>query len=56
MVDIGPLFEILDRLKEAQKRWCAETVDDAEEMWMDIPEMLDEIVPKMESALHMRGT
>jgi predicted RNase H-like HicB family nuclease len=45
------LMEVLERLKEAWKRWCKEEVDDAEEMWSDIPEMLDEIVPKMEKAL-----
>jgi hypothetical protein len=45
------LIEVLERLKNAQKRWCAEEMDDAEEMWSDIPEMLDEIVPMMEKAL-----
>lgn len=45
------LIEVLDCLKEAQERWCAKEVDDAEEMWSDIPEMLDAVVPKMEKAL-----
>lgn len=45
------LIEVLERLKAAQKRWCAEEMDDAEEMWSDIPELLDEVVPKMEQAL-----
>ena len=45
------LIEVLERLKAAQKRWCAKDMDDPEEMWSDIPELLDEVVPKMEQAL-----
>jgi hypothetical protein len=52
MTDRDVLIEILETLKAAQRRWCAEEVDDAEEMWSDVPEMLDEIVPKMERVLN----
>jgi hypothetical protein len=45
------LAKILSTLKTARDRWCAEEVDDAEEMWIEIPEMLDEIVPELESTL-----
>lgn len=45
------LTEVFKQLSAARRRWCAEVIDGAEEMWSDIPEMLDAIVPKMEAAL-----
>jgi hypothetical protein len=49
--DEDRLLRVLERLQRARARWCAEAVDDPEEMWMDIPEMLDVVVPEMESVL-----
>jgi len=47
------LKEILEELKKARKRWCRETVDDAEDMWSEIPELLAYAVPAMEEALEL---
>ena len=35
------LVEIYEELVKLRKRWCAEVVDDAEDMWEDIPPFLD---------------
>jgi hypothetical protein len=38
-------------LKEQQERWCAEEIDDPEEMWVEIPQVLDEVIPLLEAEL-----
>lgn len=46
----NPKLEVIyQKLKEAQERWCKDDID--EQMWVEIPELLDEIVPMMKDAL-----
>ena len=45
------LTELLRELKEAQKRWCADEVDDAEEMWIEYPDFIQSTIPKIEELL-----
>ena len=45
------LREILKKMKKLQARWCTEMCDDAEEMWIEVPEFLDWAVPIMEEFL-----
>jgi hypothetical protein len=54
--DEAQLLKVLKRLQRARETWCAEEVHDPEEMWIDIPEMLNEIVPEMEHVLEARST
>lgn len=46
--EVAKLQVVLKSLKKQQERWCGKEVDDPEDMWSDIPEMLDEVVPVME--------
>ena len=50
-VDIEALRGVLKEMQELRDRWCAEEIDDAEEMWVDIPEFLSRAVPAMEAAI-----
>ena len=51
ILDIRVLRDILDEMKKLRDHWCAEEVDDAEEMWTEIPPFLAMAVPAMEKAL-----
>lgn len=51
-MDLEALKEVYTRMEELRKRWCAEEdIDDAEEMWQDIPPFLDWAAPAMGRAL-----
>ena len=54
--DEAQLLKVLKRLQRARETWCAEDISDPEEMWIDIPEMLNEIVPEMERVLEALST
>ncbi len=41
------LKDLLKELKESQKHWCAESVDDAEEMWEEYPQFIEATIPKI---------
>jgi hypothetical protein len=45
------LKNFLKDLKEAQKRWCSDCVDDPEEMNEEYPDWIDTLVPKIEDLL-----
>lgn len=45
---------LLEELKVAQKRWCAEEVDDAEEMWIEYPDFINRAIPIIEEVI--KGT
>lgn len=45
------LEKVLVFMKESQKHWCADTVDDAEEMWTEYPYFLDWAIPIIEKHL-----
>ncbi len=53
---MSALERILEKLQKARERWCAETVDDPEEMWLEVPELLDDIVPKLEEVVRLEGS
>ena len=48
---MSTLDNVLKSMKESQKRWCADEVDDAEEMWSEYPGFLDWAVPIIEKEL-----
>jgi hypothetical protein len=50
-MDREALINLLEELKALRRRWCAESVDDEEDMWTEIPAFLDRAVPEMEKAL-----
>jgi len=50
-INVDSLKSILEELKSLRSRWCSECVDDAEEMWEQIPGFLSDSVPLMEEAL-----
>lgn len=51
---VQPFLEaLLADLEQAHKRWCSECVDDAEEMWIEYPEFIDSLIPKIENILDL---
>lgn len=51
-MDREALKEVLQDMKDLQARWCKDgDIDDAEDMWIELPEFLDKNVPKMEKAI-----
>ena len=51
------LRELYSDLKKAQKRWCnSESIDDAEEMWEEYPELIDRYVSEIEEVLEIPST
>lgn len=51
--DIEKIRSVLKALEKSQTRWCAETVDDAEDMWQEIPGLLDWAVNELRVALNL---
>lgn len=51
--DVEKIRGVLKALEKSQTRWCTETVDDAEEMWLEIPGLLDWAVDELRTALNM---
>ena len=51
MINESKLKEVLETLKESRNRWCAECVDDSEDMLTEIPGLLTYAVQVMEEAL-----
>jgi hypothetical protein len=45
------LKRFLKDLKESQKRWCGDCVDDSEEILMEYPEWINSLVPEVEELL-----
>lgn len=47
------LKRFLKDLKESQKRWCGDCVDDSEEMLLEYPEWINSLIPKVEDLLEV---
>jgi hypothetical protein len=42
------LLKILEAMKSARQRWCADVVDDPEDMFLEYPEFLNWAIPSLE--------
>jgi hypothetical protein len=51
VINESKLKEVLTALTKSRDRWCAECVDDSEDMFTEIPELLSYAVQTMEEAL-----
>jgi hypothetical protein len=47
------LKNLLSNLKNSQKRWCKETVDDSEDILTEYPELIDSLIPEIEEILEI---
>ena len=47
------LKRFLKDLKESQKRWCGDCVDDSEEILLEYPEWINSLIPEVEDLLEV---
>jgi hypothetical protein len=45
------LEKLLRQFKKLENRWCADEVDDPEEMWDELPEWIEDKVLEIENIL-----
>jgi hypothetical protein len=53
MTNDQKLKELLEEYIKARKTWCAEEVDDGEEMWSEMPPLIEHTVSVLEEVLNL---
>ena len=53
MTNEQKLKELLEEYRKARRRWCAEEVDDGEEMWSEMPPLIERTVDVLEEVLNL---
>lgn len=53
MINESMLKKVLEALTKSRDRWCVGNMNDPEEMWTEIPELLGYAVRNMEDALEL---